>query len=596
MFAMIPVHLDDEWKRDGSRSLYQGTLFTRGLCISSQLFFVHNKIQDTSPWTPSFSSIIFHTKPPSLPSGCRKRKMGGFSEYTGRGGKSGGTLPFRGRRKGERGGYRGNGKDGGCAKGAAATSTVSPQRERQVAGSASKQDQFILSNYRLLLHPDVVQTEYRIGAAVQWDDICEAVQLSEDDFLCPICFEYPSAARIAKCGHLFCLPCLVRCMEKQGKGLLDFNVALPCPLCNKDLSYATLKPVSSQVKTHSTASSIPFSLVSRKKGVMMCTVLNEAEKNKNARFNQISIASGEDAVSVCKRELEEINEKMSQVRSLCGGVKDVFTESGTMACLEVTAEVLQQRLADTIAEFPKDIPKEVGAKPLSRRAQMLQDQDTTPEAAIPAPQLSATATPFQPFAIPSSATHHTFYQASDGRVIILHPIHAAAVMATQAFNISLPCTPPEEVVQTEETTRQYPFAAHIPLQSSFYIAKLDLKAVALMPNFASISKIEDGISPRVADIVRSFELPEVKEPEIVETPVVTRRTSRRGKGKGGGGGGVVETKDHPSTQELWTLLEGLGVGKPEVVAALHPRTLNDVAEEAEGNLEAVVDYVLERLS
>ena len=64
---------------------------------------------------------------------------------------------------------------------------------------------------------------------------------------CPICLSTPVAPRMAKCGHIFCLPCLIRYMHSVD----DANTSLPekkarwkkCPICWDSIYLSDTKPV-----------------------------------------------------------------------------------------------------------------------------------------------------------------------------------------------------------------------------------------------------------------------------------------------------------------------------------------------------------------
>jgi E3 ubiquitin-protein ligase BAH len=47
-----------------------------------------------------------------------------------------------------------------------------------------------------------------------------------DDYLCPVCFSISYKPIRLKCGHIFCIRCVIR-MQKEKKRL--------CPLCRNDV-------------------------------------------------------------------------------------------------------------------------------------------------------------------------------------------------------------------------------------------------------------------------------------------------------------------------------------------------------------------------
>lgn len=72
---------------------------------------------------------------------------------------------------------------------------------------------------------------------------------------CPICLESPTAARIARCGHVFCLGCILHCLQEHKA----------CPICwDCILGPRDLKPVKVlENKTHNAGDLIDLCLVHR---------------------------------------------------------------------------------------------------------------------------------------------------------------------------------------------------------------------------------------------------------------------------------------------------------------------------------------------
>lgn len=62
---------------------------------------------------------------------------------------------------------------------------------------------------------------------------------------CPICLGTPVAPRMAKCGHIFCLPCLIRYMhsEDDGKAPEKRARSKKCPLCFDTIYASETRPV-----------------------------------------------------------------------------------------------------------------------------------------------------------------------------------------------------------------------------------------------------------------------------------------------------------------------------------------------------------------
>jgi len=77
---------------------------------------------------------------------------------------------------------------------------------------------YVNSNYRFIVNP---RGDYKAQAVdsdvhLPWDHILQVLASAITQCPnCPICLSTPVAPRMAKCGHIFCLPCLVRYMASQ---------------------------------------------------------------------------------------------------------------------------------------------------------------------------------------------------------------------------------------------------------------------------------------------------------------------------------------------------------------------------------------------
>ncbi|OAA35066.1 Zinc finger, RING/FYVE/PHD-type [Metarhizium rileyi] len=107
---------------------------------------------------------------------------------------------------------------------------------------AADKSRYVHSNYRFVVSPEGTYTKHEADADVflDWADVLQIVASSESQTAsCPICLSEPVAPRMAKCGHIFCLPCLIRFMhsniddaKRGGRGARWKK----CPIC-EDIVY-----------------------------------------------------------------------------------------------------------------------------------------------------------------------------------------------------------------------------------------------------------------------------------------------------------------------------------------------------------------------
>jgi hypothetical protein len=122
-------------------------------------------------------------------------------------------------------------------------------RYRPRANPSDDRSRFVYGNYRFIIDPDYDYQMIDADKQVDWNHILQIIASSDSQSGCPICLETPVAPRMVKCGHIFCLPCLVRFLhtnteddqpkyEKRSK-----PNAKACPLCWDHVTLTEAKPV-----------------------------------------------------------------------------------------------------------------------------------------------------------------------------------------------------------------------------------------------------------------------------------------------------------------------------------------------------------------
>ncbi|KAI8643066.1 hypothetical protein BD408DRAFT_451407 [Parasitella parasitica] len=72
-----------------------------------------------------------------------------------------------------------------------------------------------------------------------WETIEQVLISSSETQLCPICLSPPTAARVTKCGHIYCLPCILHYLALR-ESKRNWR---KCPICWDSIYEADLKPV-----------------------------------------------------------------------------------------------------------------------------------------------------------------------------------------------------------------------------------------------------------------------------------------------------------------------------------------------------------------
>lgn len=115
---------------------------------------------------------------------------------------------------------------------------------------AADKARYVHANYRFVVSPEGTYEKHAVDADahLDWNSVMQVIASSESQASsCPICLSEPVAPRMAKCGHIFCLPCMIRFQNsvsnedeaKSGRGLRWKK----CPICEDTIYLHEIRPV-----------------------------------------------------------------------------------------------------------------------------------------------------------------------------------------------------------------------------------------------------------------------------------------------------------------------------------------------------------------
>ncbi|PHH73043.1 hypothetical protein CDD80_4090 [Ophiocordyceps camponoti-rufipedis] len=118
-------------------------------------------------------------------------------------------------------------------------------------GYAADKSRYVHANYRFIVSPDATYSNHAADADVflDWLNVMQIIVSTKSQAAsCPICLSEPVAPRMAKCGHIFCLPCLIRFMHSSS-GSDEHTKSVrgarwkKCPICEDSVYLHEVRPV-----------------------------------------------------------------------------------------------------------------------------------------------------------------------------------------------------------------------------------------------------------------------------------------------------------------------------------------------------------------
>lgn len=109
---------------------------------------------------------------------------------------------------------------------------------------------YVHANYRFVVSPEGTYSEHAADADLflEWSNVMQIIASAESQSAsCPICLSEPVAPRMAKCGHIFCLPCLIRFMNSSSGADEPKSTRgarwKKCPICEDSIYLHEVRPV-----------------------------------------------------------------------------------------------------------------------------------------------------------------------------------------------------------------------------------------------------------------------------------------------------------------------------------------------------------------
>lgn len=136
---------------------------------------------------------------------------------------------------------------------------------RRKAGSrvSYNKEQFLQANYQFIVKEGGDYSIHNIDPdkLVDWDSV-ELIKVNSHEVSsCPICLDKPLAAKMTRCGHVYCWPCILHYLA------LGEKTWRKCPICYESVHEKDLKSVVMQeVHHYKVGETITMSLMRREKG------------------------------------------------------------------------------------------------------------------------------------------------------------------------------------------------------------------------------------------------------------------------------------------------------------------------------------------
>ncbi|KAJ2607966.1 hypothetical protein H4S08_004627 [Coemansia sp. RSA 1365] len=403
---------------------------------------------------------------------------------------------------------------------------------------------FINANFRFVLKARHCMTFDRIAVRPDMQLRPEWIErviipVAGDMVTCPICLMPPVAARVTKCGHVFCFSCILRHLSYDATNGHKITTK-KCPICWCAISNDNLLPVqfwAAQYETSIAAkavetklgpgSHITMRLMKRLRGTTFCLprastshlynadIIGRVRKANNSSasdagpkfdgsnlpwtfsdgaltFARFMLASRDFCVSEYQRELGELQQASSDEGA--DAESRLFILSAIMSVESALAEAQSPSIEERRFEDLASVGQNAESAHRSSILNTVQSvEDGTTSHGLAAEERVTT----EKHVNMESDNFFYFYQADDGQHIYIHPLHMRILAHDRGNYSEMPDTLDIklkysiESVVTDEVRRRFRFLDHLSLRCEVVIIEPDISDLVL---HTSLDKFRQQLS------------------------------------------------------------------------------------------------------
>ncbi|CAH6778791.1 RING finger protein 10 isoform X2 [Phodopus roborovskii] len=369
---------------------------------------------------------------------------------------------------------------------------------------------------------------------VNWDFVQQVRICSHEVPSCPICLYPPTAAKITRCGHIFCWTCILHYLSLSEKAWSK------CPICYSSVHKKDLKSVvATESRQYAVGDTITMQLMKRKKGVLVALPKSKwmsvdhpihLGDEQHSQYSKLLLASKEQVLqrvvleerAALERQLAEekhtpescfveaaIQEVRVREEALSGVAGGSGEDTGVAAALKQlvlmappaqdSAPQRRKGVLEYLSAFEEETAQVCSLDPPRPLALPSVEEEEAvsepePEGLPEACEDSEVADdhlgeePGQegPIAKPGltqlgSSPCYYFYQAEDGQHMFLHPVNVRCLVREYGSLEQSPEKISATVVEiagysmSEDVRQRHRYLSHLPLTCEFSICELALQ-------------------------------------------------------------------------------------------------------------------------
>lgn len=354
-------------------------------------------------------------------------------------------------------------------------------------------EQYLQANCQFVVKSDV-SYDYRPfsitpDALVEWSQVVKILVSSSEESQCPICLYPPKAAKMTRCGHIFCFACMLHYLSLSDKTWRK------CPICYESVHLQDLKSTSSKHshRSYKIGEIISMELMTREKGSLYVTKANEirsineglfpnfSDGDDHFTYSKLIMADPKEILKIIEQERNELEFQLIEDGDNCP--ESIFVQQA-MDLLNIKQDELKKTMQEK-AEADKNnsiLNPSVAAFVPAQKQEVVEDSAESHEARNELIDDECNLTVNDIDIIPAASCqskHFFYYQAPNAQNVFLHSINSRMLQQTFDSLDKSPQTIRGKIVQiecctmNEDLRKRLKYLQHLPVSSVFEVVEIE---------------------------------------------------------------------------------------------------------------------------
>lgn len=372
-------------------------------------------------------------------------------------------------------------------------------------------EQYLQANCQFIVKADA-KYDYRPftvspDTLVEWDRIIKVLISSTEESQCPICLYPPKAAKISKCGHIYCFSCMLHYLSLSDKSWRK------CPICYESIHLNDLKSATSKHnhQSYKVGDYIDMELMKREKGSLFVNKaseifnINEFPNFSNIEgaftYSKLIMANESEILKIIEQEKNELDFQLAENGFDCP--ESIFVQQAIDLLSIKEKEIEKLMNEQSQHESHQNEERQPSKSSITLQTSVSESISTSngndiadDEATLIDEDCNLTVHDIDilPVASNLQSKHFYYYQAPNAQNVFMHSMNSR--MLQQMFG-SLERSPQKirgKIVQTEccsmneNLRKRLKYLQHLPVSSVFEVVEIEFEAETISQDVLNLFK------------------------------------------------------------------------------------------------------------